>query len=78
MDEAAKAEVADDSPAEFDDLAFGEVFAKLVEEFLVDVVVVDEEAFRVVKGGHLGGRKAGIAPGADPGDGFLFEGISFP
>jgi hypothetical protein len=78
VDQAAVAHVADDGPAEFEDLLFGVVLEEFVEEVLVDVGVVDEQPLRVVKGGFLGRGEVLVAPGADAGDGFLFEGVPFP
>jgi hypothetical protein len=78
VDEAAVAHVADDGPAEFEDLPFGVVLEEFVEEVLVDVGVVNEEAFGVVEGSFFGGGEVLFAPGADAADGFLFEGVSFP
>ena len=54
MDEPPEAHVADDGPAEFDDLLFAVVLEQVIEEVLVDVGVVDEEAFGVGEGGLLG------------------------
>ncbi|MBI5948131.1 MAG: hypothetical protein HY875_08330 [Chloroflexi bacterium] len=79
MDEAPEAHVADDGPAQFHDLLLGVVLEEVVEEFLVDVVVVDEEAFGVAEGGLFGaGEGRLVAPCPDAGDGVLLEGLSFP
>ena len=78
VDEAAVAHVADDGPAEFEDLFLGVVLEEFVEEVLVDVGVVDEEAFGVMEGGLFSVGEVLVAPGADAADGFLFEGVSFP
>ncbi|MFN0145315.1 MAG: hypothetical protein ACKVT1_02300 [Dehalococcoidia bacterium] len=51
---------------------------QVVEELLVDVVVVDEEALGIAEGGLLGVGEVVVAPGANAGDGILFEGLSSP
>ena len=78
MDEAAKAEVAHDRPADLEDLGLAVVLEELVEERLVDVVVVDVEALGIMERGLFGVAEVGVAPGPNLRDGLLFEGRSFP
>ena len=78
MDQAAEAEVTHHRPANLHDLLLGVVLEELVEELLVDVVVVDEEALGVVERGLLGVAEVLVAPGCDLVDCFLFEGLTFP
>ena len=78
MDQPPEPEVTHHRPAEFDDLLLRVVLEQIIEEVLVDVAVVDEEAFGVAEGGLLRIREVLVGPGADAGDGFLFEGLSSP
>ena len=78
MDQPPEPEVTHHRPAEFDDLLLRVVLEQIIEEVLVDVAVVDEEAFGVGEGGLLGVREVLAGPGADAGDGVLFEGLSSP
>jgi len=78
VDQPPEAEIADHGPPELDDLLFAVELQQLIEERLVDVVVVDEEALGVMQGRLLGVAEVGVGPVADLRDGFLFEGLSFP
>jgi hypothetical protein len=78
VNEPAEAEVAHNRPAQLDDLLFGVVLQEVVEQFLVDIAVVDEEPFGVGERGLLGFREVLVTPRADAGDGVLFEGLSSP
>jgi hypothetical protein len=62
MDETAKPEVAHDRPAKFDDLLFRVVLQQLVKQFLVDIVVVDEKALRMVQGRLVRVAEVRLAP----------------
>ena len=78
MDQPPEAEVAHDRPADLHDLLLGVVLEELVEQRLVDVVVVDEEALRVVEGCLLGLAEILVAPGRDLLDRLLLESFTFP
>ncbi len=78
VDQPAVSHVACDGPSQLHDLFLGVVEEEFVEQVLVDVGVVNEDALGVMESGLFGVRKALVAPGADPGDSFLFEGVSFP
>lgn len=45
---------------------------------MVDVIVVDEDAFGVVEGGLFGVGEVLFTPSADPGDGLFFESARIP
>ena len=77
MDQAAEAEVADHGPAKFHDLLLRVVPQELIEQFLVDARVVDEEALRIMERGLFGIAEVGLTPVADALDDVLFEGLSF-
>lgn len=62
MDEAAKAEVAHNRPAQFDHLFLRVVLQQFIEERLVDVLVVDDEPLGVVERGLLALREVLLAP----------------
>ena len=75
MDQTAVAHEGDDGPAEFNDRLGCEVGSELVEHFLVDVVVVDEETLRVAKSGLFVGAEVSLGPVANLGDcGFVERG----
>lgn len=78
MDQPAEAHVAHHGPGDLHDLLLGVMLEQVVEELLVDVVVVDEEALGIAEGGLLGVGEVVVAPGANAGDGILFEGLSSP
>jgi hypothetical protein len=78
VDEAPEAEVADDGPAQFDYLLLGVVLEQLVEEFVVDVLVVQHQALRVVQCRFLGRAEVLVAPGPNLRDGLLVQGFRFP
>ncbi len=78
VDQPPEAEVAHNRPADLHDLLLRVVLEELVEQRLVDVVVVDEEALGVVERSLLGLPEILVAPGRDLVDGFLFQGFTFP
>jgi len=79
VDQPPESQVADDRPAQLHDLLLRVVLEEVVEQFLVDVAVVDEEALRVAQRGLLSGRERSlVAPRPDPVDRFLFQGLSLP
>ena len=78
VDEPAKPKVTHHRPAELYDLLLVIVLQQFIEQRLVDVVVVDEQAFGVVQGGLLRRAQVGSVPAANLRDGLLFEGLSFP
>ncbi len=78
VDEPAEAEVAHHRPTELHDLFLSVELEQLIEKRLIDVVVVDEEAFGVMQRGLLSGAEVLRVPRANLRDRFLFEGLSFP
>lgn len=78
MDEPAEAHVADNRPAKFDDLLLGVVEQQVIEEFLADVAVVDEQPFRVGEGGFLRIAEVLVAPRPNLCDGFFFQRLESP
>ena len=73
VDQATEAHERDDRPTQFHDLLGREVRAEIVEHLLVDVVVVDEEALRVAKGGFFVGAEVASRPVTNLGDGSFVE-----
>ena len=49
MNQSAVAHERDDRPAQLDDLLGREVLSEIVEHFLVNVVVIDEETLRIAQ-----------------------------
>lgn len=77
MDEPPEAKVADDGPADLDDLLLGVVLEEVIEHRLIDVVVVDEQALGVTEGGLLGLGEVLVSPAADLRYGCLVEAFPF-
>ena len=73
MDQPPEAEIAHHRPADFEDLLLRVVQQQFIEQVLVDVGVVDEEALGVVQRGLLGVAEVAFAPIADLRDSRLFE-----
>jgi hypothetical protein len=70
--------VAHDRPPDLEYLLLGEVLAQLVEQFAVDVRVIDEEPLGVVERRLLRLAEVLVAPRRDLPDGALLEGFTFP
>ena len=78
VDQPAEAHVAHDRPPEFNDLLFRVVAKQVVEQFLVDVVVVDEEPLRVGECRLLRLAEVLVAPRPDLGDGLFLQCFESP